>query len=141
MGIDERRLRVKWISASEGAEFAEEVHDFNQLLKGLGENPLNTHRKWEQPQSPAPNNKDLETKPTQLTKEQIAEATKVIERSLKEGVKFLNIYYTLGRYDIVVIFEAPNEKTAMKMAMAVGDIESTETLVAVPREEAIKLVE
>ena len=76
-----------------------------------------------------------------LTKEQIAEATKVIEKSVKEGVKFLNIYYTLGRYDIVVIFEAPDEKTAMKMLMAVGDIESTETLVAVPREEAIKLVE
>jgi len=76
-----------------------------------------------------------------LTKESIAEATKVIQRATKEGVKFLNIYYTLGRYDIVVIFEAPDEKIAMKMAMMVGDIESTETLVAVPREEAMKLVE
>jgi uncharacterized protein with GYD domain len=53
----------------------------------------------------------------------------------------LNIYYTLGRYDVVVIFEAPDEKIAMKMAMSIGDIESTETLVAVPREEAMKLVE
>ncbi|MCP8314570.1 MAG: GYD domain-containing protein [archaeon] len=76
-----------------------------------------------------------------LTKESIAEATKVIQRATKEGVKFLNIYYTLGRYDIVVIFEAPDEKIAMKMAIMVGDIESTETLVAVPREEAMKLVE
>ena len=76
-----------------------------------------------------------------LTKESIAEATKVIQRATKEGVKFLNIYYTLGRYDVVVIFEAPDEKIAMKLSMMVGDIESTETLVAIPREEATKLVE
>ena len=76
-----------------------------------------------------------------LTKESVAEATKVIQRAAEEGVKFLNIYYTLGRYDIVVIFEAHDEKIAMKMAMMIGDIESTETLVAVPREEAMKLVE
>ena len=76
-----------------------------------------------------------------LTKESIAEATKVIQRATEKGIKFLNIYYTLGRYDIVVIFKAPDEKIAMKMAMMIGDIESTETLVAVPREEAMKLVE
>jgi len=40
LGIDERRLRLKWISASEGAAFAEEIHNFVQLLKTLGENPL-----------------------------------------------------------------------------------------------------
>ena len=76
-----------------------------------------------------------------LTKERVAEATKVIQRATEDGVKFLNIYYTLGRYDVVVIYEAPDEKTAMKMAMSIGDLESTETLVAVPREEAMKLVE
>jgi len=36
LGIDERRLRLKWISASEGAAFAEEIHAFVQLLKELG---------------------------------------------------------------------------------------------------------
>jgi uncharacterized protein with GYD domain len=76
-----------------------------------------------------------------LTKESVAEASRVVERASKEGVKFLNIYYTLGRYDVVAIFEAPDEKTAMRMTMLLGDIESTETLVGVPREEAIKLVE
>ena len=76
-----------------------------------------------------------------LTKESVAEATKVIQRATEEGIKFLNIYYTLGRYDVVVIFEAPDEKVAMKMAIMIGEIESTETLVAVPREEAMKLVE
>ncbi len=40
LGIDERRLRLKWISASEGAAFAEEIYQFVELLKSLGENPL-----------------------------------------------------------------------------------------------------
>ena len=40
LGIDERRLRLKWISASEGAAFAEEIQNFFELLKTLGENPL-----------------------------------------------------------------------------------------------------
>ncbi len=40
LGIDERRLRLKWISASEGAAFAEEIRIFVQSLKTLGENPL-----------------------------------------------------------------------------------------------------
>ena len=40
LGIDELRLRLKWISASEGAAFAEEIRSFVQLLKELGENPL-----------------------------------------------------------------------------------------------------
>jgi F420-non-reducing hydrogenase iron-sulfur subunit len=39
-GIDERYLRLKWISASEGAIFAEEVRSFTQLLKEMGRNPL-----------------------------------------------------------------------------------------------------
>jgi len=36
LGIDERRLQLKWISASEGAAFAEEVRSFVELLKELG---------------------------------------------------------------------------------------------------------
>ncbi len=40
LGIDENRLRLKWISASEGALFAEEIRSFVQALKGFGENPL-----------------------------------------------------------------------------------------------------
>ena len=40
LGIDERRLRLKWISASEGAAFAEEIHHFVELLKTLGEKPV-----------------------------------------------------------------------------------------------------
>lgn len=40
LGIDDRRLRLKWISASEGAAFAEEIHSFVDLLRSLGANPI-----------------------------------------------------------------------------------------------------
>ena len=36
LGIEERRLRLKWISASEGAAFAEEIRLFVEELKQLG---------------------------------------------------------------------------------------------------------
>ena len=36
LGIDERRLQLKWISASEGAAFAEEIRLFVQLLNEIG---------------------------------------------------------------------------------------------------------
>ncbi len=74
------------------------------------------------------------------TKELIAENAKLYEKERKEGVKSLGTYYTLGRYDAVGIIEAPDEKTALKLAMRRGFLTS-ETLVAVPAEEARKLVE
>ncbi len=40
LGVDKRRLRLKWISASEGAVFAEEIRFFVQVLQDLGDNPL-----------------------------------------------------------------------------------------------------
>jgi coenzyme F420-reducing hydrogenase delta subunit len=36
LGIDERRLQLKWISASEGAAFAEEIRLFVELLTEMG---------------------------------------------------------------------------------------------------------
>jgi hypothetical protein len=40
----------------------------------------------------------------------------------------------------VFIFEAASEKEALKSAIVIADFVWTETLVAIPREEAIKLV-
>ena len=37
LGMDARRLRLKWISASEGAAIAEEIRLFVQLLIEIGE--------------------------------------------------------------------------------------------------------
>ncbi len=42
LGIGESRLRLEWISASEGNKFADVVADFTQEIEGLGPNPLIT---------------------------------------------------------------------------------------------------
>jgi uncharacterized protein with GYD domain len=68
-------------------------------------------------------------------------ATKTIGEELsKIGIKILGWYWTLGSYNTVFIFEAPSEKEALKMAVVVSDFVWSETLVAIPREEAIKLL-
>ena len=58
-----------------------------------------------------------------------------------EGIKPLGMYVTLGEYDSIVIYEAPDEKTALRSALNVSEIFETKTLVAVPREEFIKFLE
>lgn len=75
------------------------------------------------------------------TKESVAQSGKLFEQAVKEGAKILGMYWTLGRYDAVVIIEGRDEKAAMKTAVRWGDLLSTETLVAVPREDALKLLE
>ena len=75
------------------------------------------------------------------TKEFVAESSKLFEQMVKEGGKILGAYWTLGRCDAVVITEGTDEKTAMKALLRFGDLVSTETLVAVTREEALKLLE
>jgi len=75
------------------------------------------------------------------TKEMVAQSTKLFEQMVKEGAKIIGQYWTLGRYDAVIITEGKDEKTAMKALLRWGDVVSTETLVALTREEAIKLLE
>jgi len=75
------------------------------------------------------------------TKEMVAQSTKLFEQMVKEGSKIIGQYWTLGRYDAVVITEGKDEKTAMKSLLRFGDAVSSETLVALTREEAIKLIE
>jgi len=75
------------------------------------------------------------------TKKMMAESNKLFNKLTKEGTKILGMYWTLGRYDSIVITQGKNEKAAMKALMRFGDSVSTETLVAVPRKEAVKLLE
>ncbi len=75
------------------------------------------------------------------TKDTVAQGGKLVEQMVKEGAKVLGWYWTLGRYDIVMIAEGKDEKAAMRSLIRFGDLISTETLVAVTREEAIKLLE
>jgi len=74
------------------------------------------------------------------TKEIIDQATKTFEDLEKQGIKMC-VYWTLGRYDAVAILEAPTEKDAMEILLGFQGLVDTETMVAVPREEAIKLLQ
>jgi F420-non-reducing hydrogenase iron-sulfur subunit len=40
LGIDPRRFRLEWVSASEGPKYAEVITDFTRQIKELGPNPL-----------------------------------------------------------------------------------------------------
>jgi uncharacterized protein with GYD domain len=71
-----------------------------------------------------------------LTKEVVADNLKDIDDDTNGQVRYLGIYWTLGRYDTVVLFEAPNEQIAMKLALKRLDRMDIETLVAVPADEA-----
>ncbi len=44
IGIEPKRLRLEWLSASEGTIFAEVVRDFTQTIRSLGPNPLRGRR-------------------------------------------------------------------------------------------------
>ncbi len=57
----------------------------------------------------------------------------------KQGIK-MQSFWTLGRYDAITVIEAPSEKDVMKILLPWQDILTSETLTAVPREEAIKLL-
>lgn len=76
-----------------------------------------------------------------VTREVVAQNLKLIEKNEKEGMRLVDVYWTLGRYDAVAIIEAPDEKAAMKIAIERGETQAIETLVAIPAIEARKLVE
>jgi uncharacterized protein with GYD domain len=65
------------------------------------------------------------------------------ERAIRErGGNLLDAYVTLGRFDVVEIFEAPDDETAYQCLVAVarhGTV-TTETLRAFTREEAEEIV-
>jgi uncharacterized protein with GYD domain len=73
-------------------------------------------------------------------KEMAGDATKIVEEFKKKGIKVLNWYWTLGRYDTVFIFEAANEKEALKTSLGISQFVASETLVAIPRQEAVNLL-
>jgi len=75
------------------------------------------------------------------TKEWVAQATKLYEQMVKEGIKIVGQYWTAGRYDGVTIVEAKDGKVAMRALLRWEDPLSVDTLIAIPREEAMKLVE
>ncbi|MCH8972737.1 MAG: GYD domain-containing protein [Thaumarchaeota archaeon] len=71
----------------------------------------------------------------------VVEVGKKVMQNLPEGVKIISTYWTLGEYDAVWIYEAPNEKVAVKLGIEAGEAMQTQTLVAITRDEAMKLLE
>ncbi len=61
----------------------------------------------------------------------------------KAGCKFVNEYYTFGRYDIITIVEATNDEAMASILFttaSLGNVRS-ETLKAFPLSEAAKIIE
>ena len=54
-----------------------------------------------------------------------------------QGIKVRDVYVTFGRYDGVILFEAPDAKTALSFVMETGFATdyTIETLTAVPAKE------
>jgi uncharacterized protein with GYD domain len=72
-------------------------------------------------------------------RERVEEGERTIEGA---GGKLVGVYVTLGRYDVVEIFEAPDDDTAAEIVMKLQrhGAEHTETLRAFTREEAEAII-
>jgi uncharacterized protein with GYD domain len=72
-------------------------------------------------------------------RERIEEGERIIDEA---GGKMVGVYVTLGRYDVVEIFEAPDDDVAIEILMKLNryGAEHTETLRAFTREEAEEIV-
>lgn len=78
--------------------------------------------------------------------ESIKDAPKRIEAARQmakaAGADIKGVYYTMGRYDAVVISEAPDDETAVKLALggAMQGNVTSETLRAFPAEDFMRIV-
>ena len=72
-------------------------------------------------------------------RERVEEGERIIEAA---GGKLEGVYVTLGRYDVVEIFEAPDDDVAMEILMRLNRFaaEHTETLRAFTREDAAEII-
>ncbi len=66
-------------------------------------------------------------------------AKKAIEAT---GGKVIGFYLTMGRYDMVLIFELPSDEVAATVALSVGSRGTirTETLKAFPKEQYLGII-
>ena len=72
-------------------------------------------------------------------RERVEDGERIIEEA---GGKLVGVYVTLGRYDVVEIFEAPDDDVAIEVIMKLQRFgaEQTETLRAFTRDEAEEIV-
>jgi len=74
-----------------------------------------------------------------IKKDVLAKFTTIYSDLEKKGVK-LQLYWTLGHFNFVAIMQAPSEKDAIKLLVSFVDVADVETLTAIPREEALKIL-
>jgi len=72
-------------------------------------------------------------------RERVEEGERIIEAS---GGSLIGVYVTLGRYDVVEIFEAPDDNKAAEILLRLQRLgaEHTETLRGFTREEAEEII-
>jgi uncharacterized protein with GYD domain len=60
----------------------------------------------------------------------------------KAGGKLIGGYYTFGKYDFVLVMEAPNDEAVLSLVLKVGSAGNvrTKTLKAFTAEEGIKII-
>ena len=61
----------------------------------------------------------------------------------KAGGKLVAGYYTMGKYDGVIILEAPNDEVVMRITLATASLGNirTKTLKALPHAEGAKIMD
>ena len=65
------------------------------------------------------------------------------ERAIEEaGGRLVGVWVTLGHYDVIEVFEAPDDEKALEIVTKLGrhGAEETETLRAFTREEAEEII-
>ncbi len=72
-------------------------------------------------------------------RERVEEGERIIEEA---GGELIGVYVTLGRYDVVEIFQAPDDDVAVEILLKLQryGAEHTETLRAFTREEAEEII-
>jgi len=71
----------------------------------------------------------------------VVEVGKKIVQNLPPGIEMIGTYWTLGKFDAVWIYEAPSEKEAMKLSIMASEVMRFQTMTAVTRDEAMKLLD
>ena len=75
-------------------------------------------------------------------KDQPRRSKEIMEIAKSVGVEFKNLYYTMGRYDVVAIAEAPDDDVMTKMLFIIGGrgIARTETLKATLPDKLVEII-
>ena len=73
---------------------------------------------------------------------EVAEYGSKVLKNTPKNIRIKASYWTMGRYDAVWIVEAPNEEKLFEWFLKAGriDVAKTETMVALTREKAMKML-